>query len=283
MGLRRLEKRPAVQVGDPPPPRTGSPIPIALFWLLGLFGWLFIPAPLAWAGETILVRVTQFPPQYYQDILGRWTGLDAALGQALVEGAGMEVEFVDLPWSRALKEMESGGVHLMMNLSITEERSRIMRFIGPERPAVTGLAVQKAHADLIFRGLDDLVAASEATGLKIGIQQDAQYTPEFTTRLKTEKRFAAAFEPVVRAEHNFRKLAAGRLFGFFEDQYNLAHRIRTDPLCAGLSLHSFILMHEKVYFGASRTLGAPIIERLEGSYRRLEEDGTLERIRQTPW
>ncbi len=81
----------------------------------------------------IKLRVIEFPPFYYQDENGQWTGLEVELAEALLKEAGLKPEYVPLPWSRALKSMEVGEAELMMNLVKTPEREEYMHFIGPER------------------------------------------------------------------------------------------------------------------------------------------------------
>lgn len=250
-----------------PPPPTATPEPS--------------PTP---AAETLKIRVTQFPPQYYLNAAGEWTGLDAELARALVEAAGLTPEFVDLPWSRALQEMESGELHIMMNLSQTEERSAYMHWIGPERFARMVLVVQPDNLALPIQTLDDLTVVAAERNVWYGIQQDAFYSEEFNARLENDAEFARWFEAVTEARLNPRKTLSGRIVGFFEDGDAVAYKLTHDPEYAGLAVHTFVLSESPVYFGVSRAgVSAEILEKLQQAYTRLEQDGTFERIRQTAW
>lgn len=242
------------------------------------------PTPVASAVETLKIRVTEFPPQYYLNAAGEWTGLDVELARVLVETAGFTPEFVVRPWSRALQEMETGELHIMMNLSQTEERSAYMHWIGPERIARMVLVVRPTDLDLPIQTLDDLVTVAAQRNLWYGILQDAFYSEEFNTRLENDLEFARWFETVAESHLNPRKTVAGRILGFFEDGDSVAYKLTHDPEYAGLSLHDFALTESPVYFGISRAgVSSEILERLQLAYVQLEQDGTFERIRQTAW
>lgn len=238
--------------------------------------------PVANAAETINIRVATYPPQYYKDQNGNWTGIDVELARALVIEAGFTPDFIDAPWSRALEEMKSGRLHLMTTLSKTPERSTYMYWIGPERESKMALVVKKKDQSLQIESLDDLITLAKSKNIKIGMQQDIYYGQPFATSI-IERDFSQHFESVTDAKLNPRKNLAGRIIGFFEDKLTMQYQIETNKDYAGLAVHSFTMNTENLYFGISRKVPVEWIRRLESAYERLVSSGELERIRNHEW
>lgn len=230
------------------------------------------------AAETIRMRVTEFAPNYFmQD--GHWTGLDVELTEAIVHEAGLEIEFLDLPWSRALNYMKSGGVDIMANLSRTPEREAFMSFIGPERISTRVLVVKAEDVNLPITSLDDLMKVARQQNKLFGIQADAKYSPEFDARLANDKAFARAFDPITQGALLSKKLAAGRNLGFFEDGNYAAYQLRHSPDFKGLAIHPYVLSTDFVFLGVRKSLDPAVVKKLEDACQRLEKSGALEKIR----
>ncbi len=171
----------------------------------------------------MVMRVIDFKPQYFQNENGDWTGLAVELAKVLALEAGVELDFLPLPWKRALAYVEKGKVDLMTNLSITEERKTFMRFIGPMRDEAMVLVVPE-NTDYLIYSLDDLKQLPH----KIGIEDEAFYGSLFSSKYETDPLFTALFDPVVLGELNIGKLIRGRLSGFIEDRYTASRKLKND-------------------------------------------------------
>ncbi|WP_097458678.1 substrate-binding periplasmic protein [Mangrovitalea sediminis] len=244
-----------------------------------------LAAPLVQAAEdapattrVLKVRVAAFPPFYFRDAQGRWTGLDTELGQALIQRAGLQPHFEERPWSRALLEMKNGNMQVMMNLARTPERSAYLYWIGPERYSQMALVVRQKDRDLRIDGIDDLPATARTHHQNFGLQQHVSYSPVLDRRLR-DATFARYFEYISRPELNAEKLKAGRIIGFFEDRDAMAYEIAHNPHYKGLALHGFMLEPVPVYFGISkRGVDAATLQKLQQAYQELVADGTFQRI-----
>lgn len=231
-----------------------------------------------WAGDKVRVRVTEFAPNYFLQE-GRWRGLDVELAEAVVREAGLEPEFADLPWSRALNFMQGGEVHLMMNLTRTPDREVFIQFFGPERLSKRVLVVRRQDLNLKIASLDDLAVVARKTGQLFGIQRDAKYSEEFDARLASDGLFAQAFEYVAKGALMGKMLAAGRTLGFFEDETYVAYQLKNNPDFRELAVHPFVLASDPVYFGVSKRFDPVAAKRLEDAFTRLERAGSLAKIR----
>jgi len=234
-------------------------------------------------GSRLVCRVLDYPPQYFKTAGGAWTGLDVEIMRAVAEEAGLEPAFVEMPWARALDELRTGSLHLMANLSATEERSAYLRWVGPERTTRTVLVTGARYATEPIGDLDDLVALSIREGLVFGIQTGAFYSDEFSERMK-DPVFARHFEEVTGTVSNQKKAESGRIIGFFEDYDTVMYRKRTDPDYAGLEAHPFTLASDAVFIGVSKA-GVPLdtFDALAAAFVRLETSGKLDAIRVKRW
>ena len=232
----------------------------------------------AFGADSIRVRVTDFAPNYFLND-NHWTGLDVELADALVTEAGFSVEFVNLPWSRALAYMQSGQLDLMMNLSKTPDRETFMEFIGPERISTRVLVVRRENLGLHIESLNDLAEVAQSRKVKFGIQKDAKYSDEFDARLATDHEFASCFDQVPQGALLAKKTQAEHNLGFFEDLNYAVYQLKHSPDFEGLAIHPFVLSVSPSYFGVSKQLDSAKLGRLRTAFDRLEKNGTLAKIR----
>lgn len=64
---------------------------------------------------------------------GQLTGSEFVLLNALAKHANCQLEFIELPWIRALKSLQSGGIDLLYGASKTPERETFAQFSQPYR------------------------------------------------------------------------------------------------------------------------------------------------------
>jgi polar amino acid transport system substrate-binding protein len=249
------------------------------FVSLLLAATLSLGGSFASARDNVLrMRVTSFAPQYFLQG-GRWVGLDVELAEAIAGAAGLSVSFVELPWSRALQQLDTGDIDLVANLSPTPDREKAMDFVGPVRRSRQVLVVRQEYAGLKIETLDDLAEAARRLQRPVGIQQDVKYSEELNARFARDEAFAQAFEAVPRAALLPLKTVAGHNFGFIEDSYFARYNLRHDPALKALAIHGFTVNDAPSCFGFSKHLPDGWLVRLDAAYRRLEADGTLARIR----
>jgi len=227
----------------------------------------------------ISISVDEFAQSYNKDASVKWQGIDVELAKAVVEKAGFTPDFKELPWSRALVNLESGSLDILLNATITEERKKTMDFIGPERYSQMGLIVKEENKTLNIKTFDDFKTVANLKKHKFGIQQDVVYSEEFNTKLK-DSRFSKDFETVAVAENNIRKLNRNLIIGFFEEKSTLLYLIKNNPDYKGTVLHSFDLFpKDPVYFAVTKKMAKDKFDKLKVAFDALEKDGTLKKIR----
>ncbi|MDE1460691.1 substrate-binding periplasmic protein [Spartinivicinus poritis] len=209
------------------------------------------------------VRVTDFPPQYYQDASGQWQGMSVELTEVLLNEMGCTPVYVKVPWQRSFILLKSGQLDLMTNLSITDDRKAFLNFIGPQRDETIVLVVHKnSHYQI--------KSHAELANLpnKIGFELGSYYGETFDVLFKQDPAFSSHFEAVTHSEQNIHKLNLKRISGFFGDLYSVSHRIKTDSLYHSVKIHPFVINQNWVYFGLSKqSVSIPVLKQLKKAYQ----------------
>lgn len=240
---------------------------------------LLVSSSVAATENTLQVRVTDFPPNYYRDSEGTWTGVDVELATRIIERAGYRPIFQDQPWKRGLKSMQIGTLDYMTNLTKTQQRSAYIDWIGPVLKGEMVLVVGQDNKDLPVASLDELVNVSRDRNKKFGYQSGVFYSEEFNTRMENDPVFADSFEPVSQVELNYLKVAKGRILGFFESRIATVHRIRHSPAYRNLAIHPFVLSTFDLYHGVSRAaIDDATRAQLRKAYELLENEGEVRKI-----
>lgn len=234
---------------------------------------------LAVANQTVKIRVSDFPPNYYKDSQGNWVGLSVDLANAIVEAAGLTPCFVDLPWSRTIHCLKEGGVDYCTNLYKTAERSEYLHWVGPVRFDSMVLVVKKGNRNLPVYSLDDVVRVSEKKGHKFCYQDSIFYSEEFSKRIQNDRAFQNSF---IKA-YDFNKLVSlvsrGLALGFFETDVSMNHYVRNNPDGKDLEIHAFSLGRKPVFHGINKkSIPVETVAQIQHGYEACMSDGTIDRI-----
>lgn len=230
----------------------------------------------ALADCTLRVRVSNFPPQYQQNDDGTWRGMSIEFAETLLAEAGCTPIYLVTPWERSFELLKSGGLDLMLNLSITPEREQYLYFIGPQRDESIMLVVRR-DADFQIDALDDLKKLPRG----IGFESGSFYGKAFAAKFASDPAFAAKFETVPRAELNIHKLSHNRISAFLGDAYSVAYRIREDELYKDAKLLPYPINQDWVYFGFSKqSVSAELLAKLRSAFDKAQQQGKFEAILQ---
>lgn len=96
----------------------------------------------------IKMRAFSLPPLAIKQN-GKWSGLDIDYGQLLADELRCKLVFVEVPWARGLRLLESGDIDFMVNVTKTEVRKEQYYFIGPQRIETIRLVSKKDHFPLV--------------------------------------------------------------------------------------------------------------------------------------
>jgi len=236
---------------------------------------LFFISPVTFSDCVLKMRVADYKPYHYLNDQKEYVGLNIDMVKVLMEEANCTVTYHDVPWKRALSMMESGELDFMVNMSITEERSKYINFIGPQMDESVVLVVRNDFNHKLA-SLEDLKDLPHGIGIETGLF----YGVEFDEKIKSDLKFRNKVETVHDINFNFRKLKFSRISGWITDKYYALHQIKTDTEYSDFKVYpNFYINRSKVYYGFSKeSVGQELLFRLKAAYQRATKAGRFSKV-----
>ena len=236
----------------------------------------------AWALETnpgiLKVRVEMLPP-YFEYTKGEWKGMVIDYYEALSQESGLKLEYVRLPWSRAMKDIVSGECHIIAHISRSKNRESLVHFVGPITEEKMILVVNQRFQNVKITSLHDLVNLAVKEELKIAIQNKVNYGDLLNTLIEKDKLISKVFFRHTNNANYESMTSSGRLLGYLEllSEFNLKHQL-TPSKHENLSIHKYEIYTTDVWIGVSKKLSSSTITLLEEANSRLISSGKYRAI-----
>ncbi len=181
-----------------------------------LLAWCALALPLAArAAECVkTVRWYDDAPYSFRGANGEVIGLEADLAREALQRMDCTARFVEMPWARALVELEAGRLDVLPGALKTPERERFAYFSRPVNRSPNVLFVSKAAAQKFrLTRLTDLIG----TDFRLGAQISVSYGAEYAELIKTPE-FAARLVPITQRRSAWKMVETGRLDGMIADE-----------------------------------------------------------------
>jgi polar amino acid transport system substrate-binding protein len=243
--------------------------------LLGMLAMALLPALHAHACQKT-VRWFDDAPYSFRAPDGHITGFDADLTREVLRRTGCDAVFVEMPWARALAELESGRLDILPG-----------SFRNPQREAFAYFSIPSLQSpNLLFVGpgawtryrmtkLDDMVG----TGFRLGVQIGVSYGDKFET-LKSNPHFKDNMVKVTMRRYAWKMMERGRIDGMIADeasaalelkQLGLEHMLR--PSGVVVSTNTAMVAFSK------RTITPQFVAAFNAALESMFRDGEYRRIR----
>lgn len=217
------------------------------------------------------LRWNEDPPYSMRLADGRVGGLQIELHQALLQRLGCKTELVEMPFARALTELQLGRLDLLPGSFDRPERRAFAWFSQPLIQVRNLLYVRAAERQRT-QGKD--LGALVAEGWRIGVQVGVVYGPEFAELLK-DPVAAARLHPVPKRQSLWLMLERGRIDAVPADELSAAHEL------GGLALHkqvvpsTLVLSTEAVGTAFSkRSNDEAFVQRFDAALQAMKADGS---------
>lgn len=149
---------------------------LLVLMLSGLF-----PISYSVQGNTLQIGTFDFPPYEFKkdDVI---TGISVDIVKAVFNEMGINCEFIELPWSRALKYIKNGKIDGLFEVLWEAEREIFMDYAKEVLMPETASFFVLASSPIEYSG--------DMTPLypyKVGVRQDFSYGPTFDYAIKNRK------------------------------------------------------------------------------------------------
>ena len=241
---------------------------IALLWMLAV-----LPAA---AGECVIsVRMDEDPPYLTMLPNGQPGGVNADVTREALRRMGCKADFRTLPFSRALKDLETGKLDMVPNLFRTPAREAFALYSRTRGQVPNRLfvrAADKGKWDL--RDFQDL----PRLGVRLGVPAGAMVSPDFAS-VSAEPAFHAILTPARSHENLWRMLSGGHVDAVILDEqtakWELAHLGFTNAIVGS----DFVAAAAPAFFAFSKASTSPDrVASFDAAIDGMRKDGTVAAI-----
>jgi ABC-type amino acid transport substrate-binding protein len=202
------------------------------------------------------VQVHDFPPySYVQD--GIWQGNRVILSQRLADKLNCDIEYLNVPFGRALMLMEEGKLDIIFNLTKTSSRHNTMLFIAPHQLEVLVVGVHTDYPQWLQ--LNSIKELQEFPG-HIALTKGS-YVGPLLEKMRTDPKFAQKFIEVADRRAKNELVLKGRAQAVIEDKDYLKYAIENFSDYQHIVITPLMLSEAPVYMALSRK--SPLFTRHE--------------------
>ncbi len=222
------------------------------------------------------VRWYDDEPYSFRAADGKISGFDVDLTREALRRTGCTAVFVEMPWARALVELESGRLDILPSSFRNPQREAFAHFSIPSLQSQNVLYVgPKARAAYRLHKLDDMVG----TQFRLGVQIGVSYGDKFDV-LKANPHFKGNQVPVTLRRKAWKMMEMGRIDGMIADEASAALELRQLGLDASLKPSGVIVSTTTANVAFSkRSVSQQFVASFNKSLRSMFADGEYRKIR----
>lgn len=248
---------------------------LARTWVWGLACMLGMGA--AWGQACVkTVRWSDDAPYSFRLPNGEISGFSPDLLRAVLKSMNCEVRFVELPWARALRELELGRLDILPGALRKPDREAYAYFSRPVNRSPNVLFVAKsATSKFKLATLADL----SGTGFRLGAQIGVAYGPEYDTLIKTPV-FSAQTTQVSSRRSAWKMIEQDRLDGIIADEITAQVELKQLGLQDAIVKTDIVASSEAALLALSQASVTPeFVKELDRTLEAMMADGRYQKIR----
>ena len=173
---------------------------------------------------------------------------DEYFTEKLAEKLNCRIEYLEVPFGRALMLIEEGKLDFIFNLTKTPERVNSMLFLAPHQLEVLVVGVHKSYREwLQLSNLGEWQKLPGRIGLTTG-----SYLGNAFERMRTDPEFIDKFIEVADRRAKNELVLKGRAQGVIEERDYLRYAIENFPNYQNITITPLLLSETPVYLALSR-------------------------------
>lgn len=224
----------------------------------------------------VRARWNDDPPYSMRLADGKLTGLNVELVEQVLARLGCRVVWVELPWARALVELEAGRLDVLPGGFRRPEREAFAYFVAQHELSRNRLFVRQADRARV--GNATRLAEVAWPGLRLGVQIGVVYGPEYA-ELMALPEFRARLTQATTRRSLWQMLEMGRVDGVLASEASARWELAQEGLHQRIVATGVALSNEPVYVLVSkRSRDAAWAQRYQDASQALRADGTTARL-----
>ncbi|MFC3147537.1 substrate-binding periplasmic protein [Piscinibacterium candidicorallinum] len=247
----------------------------ARLWRAWWLGWSVLLAA-GWANACERsVRWNPDPPFTQIDARGEVVGIDADIVREALKRMGCTVRWVQLPWARALLELEAGRLDVLPGAFKRPEREEYAWFSDP-RPTPRNVlyASREARAKWPLKQIDEL----PRVGFRLGVQINVAYGHAYDELLKDEA-YARSITRQSNRLNLWQMVANGRLDGVIASEDTAAIELAELKLDARILPTRIVVSEEAARFAfGKRAVEESFVRQFNQVMAQMRREGLIQRI-----
>ena len=231
-------------------------------------------------GREFIIGVNERDIYRYKDERGAWVGKDIEIVKAVFRRTPYKFKIISMPWSRVLKNIESGAIDMTIAAGTSPERQEYALFSNqPFRYSHYMLFVHKSKLDLFqsSTALADLTSKN----ILIGALRGAIYSDSYSELLKN-KEFVERLAFIGNDQKLSSFILKGRVDAYIDSEIEALYYLLKLPNYSSNIVPLFRITTDedaKSYIMFSKKTGSQtLVNEFDGALKELHESGEYEQI-----
>lgn len=221
------------------------------------------------------VRWFDDPPYSFRASSGEIQGFYAELARVTLQQMGCEPKFVEMPWARALLELEKGRLDILPGALHKPEREAFAYFSRPVNRSPNVLFMGKEAAEKYrVTQLSDLIG----TDFRLGIQINVSYGASFDALLG-DPAFKARLTSVPLRRNAWQMISMNRIDGLIADEMSGLMELQQLGLSQDIAKTRVMVSGGPAMFVFSKQSNRPdVVQKFNKAFNMLLADGRYKQI-----
>lgn len=228
-----------------------------------------------WADCVKTVRWYDDAPYAFIGADGQPAGISVDLARATLRAMDCEAKFVEMPWARAVIELQAGRLDILPSMLRTPEREKMAYFSRPynRSPNVLFIRTQVA-SQYRLKSLAEIIG----TPFKLGAQIGVAYGPEYN-HLATRADFQERITAITSRRSAWKMMELQRIDGIISDEVSALVELQQLGLSNAVVRSDVVVSEEPARFALAKASHAPdFVARFDKALGGLMADGKYKTI-----
>lgn len=223
--------------------------------------------------DTLSIGWELWYPYQYHNKQQKLDGIDIKITKEIIKQLNVKAAYIELPWERHLKYIESGDIQVAMGSSYTDAREKFAFYTKPYRKEQVNLYTLK-NKELPIKTLDELINSPYIIGVEAGYYYGDDYQ-----ELINNPEFMVHISEVLDVEQNVKRLLSGKIDGLLVGPYTMKSFINKYHLDNEISDTPLVIYQTDIHFMLSKkSTNEQLLRQFNAVITNLRKTGRLDQL-----